>query len=62
MIPSGHLATLLQEFIAEEIKAETYRLALGSATDWEDYKQRTGQIAGMKKVDEKITALMEDKT
>lgn len=60
MIAPQHFASILQERITLAIKEETDRLAQGMATDWSDYKDRTGQIKGMRNVERIIVELTED--
>jgi hypothetical protein len=52
---------ILKSAVAEEIKTATEQLAMGMGADWGDYRERVGDIKGLKKLDRIITELTEDK-
>lgn len=58
---SPHFISNLREKVAEEIAGEQTRIAGGNAADWPDYRHRTGIIAGLRKLETIIDALIEDK-
>lgn len=51
----------IQDKLTALIAEETTRIALGTATDWADYKDRTGYLRGLRKLEGIINELQEDK-
>lgn len=61
MIPPSRFAEVLAEKIGAAIEEETGRVALGSVADWADYRERVGQIKGMRAVLRMVEAMTEEK-
>ena len=61
MIAPSRFAEVLSEKITAAIEEETGRVALGSVEDWADYRERVGQIKGMRAVQRMIEAMTEEK-
>lgn len=51
----------IQDKLTALIAEETTRIVLGTATDWADYKDRTGYLRGLRKLEDIINELQEDK-
>lgn len=51
----------IQDKLTALIAEETTRITLGTATDWADYKDRTGYLRGLRKLEGIINELQEDK-
>lgn len=60
MIPFNFIE-ILKQAVAEEIKTGTEQIGMGMAADWGDYRERVGDIKGLKKLERIITELTEDK-
>lgn len=60
-MPSLIYVDAIQDKLTALIAEETNRIALGTATDWGDYKDRTGYLRGLKQLESIVNELQEDK-
>ena len=56
-----NLPEALRSRLAIEIAEQSRQLAGGAAADYPDYRERIGVVRGLRKLDEIITELTEDK-
>jgi hypothetical protein len=51
----------LTDKVTAAIEEKSGQIVLGMATDWADYKERTGHIAGLREVERFINEITEQK-
>lgn len=61
MISHPHALDHLKARVADAIAEESTRVSKGGASDWPDYRHRVGILTGLRKLDDFITELTEDK-